>query len=270
MAKRSRARAAKPTDQEVGAYYEDAARAEGLTRLYEAATPLGAFYRDRMKRVAALLEGVEGSVLDAGCGTGQMIRFLRTARPDRFVFTGLDRSASIISVARRLVTADDDSSVRFLVGRIEEMPFDGATFDVVLAMGSLEYLASVDRALAELARVMRPGGLAIVTMGNPWSPYRLWDATVWSRLQRRRGALASPVVQRLGERQLRRALVRASLTPSSVVAFGFNLCLAPLDSMFPGFAIRHQRLLEPIARGPLHHLATDYIVVARKLERMAA
>jgi ubiquinone/menaquinone biosynthesis C-methylase UbiE len=261
-----RSRAHEHSDADVGDYYEDPARAEGLARLYKAATPLGEFYRERMRLVAGLLEDVEGTLLDAGCGTGQMIRFLRAERSGRFDFTGVDRSASMIRVARRLVGDD----CRFHVARIEEMPFADATFDVVLVMGSLEYVAGVDQALAEIARVVRPGGIAIVTMGNPWSPYRLWDATVWSRLRRLRGAVESPVVQRLGERQLRRALVRAGLGPSSVIRYGFNLFLAPLDSRFPGLAVRQQRVLEPVMRGPLRRLATDFMIVAHRIERLGA
>lgn len=255
-------------DEEIGAYYEQPGRAEGLARLYDAATPLGAFYRDRLERIAGLLDGLDGAVLDAGCGTGQMIRFLHATRPDRFVLTGLDRSASMIEVARQLV--DDTADARLVVGRVEEMPFADAIFDVVLAMGSLEYVADLDQALAEIARVLRSGGRAVVTMGNPWSPYRLWDSIVWSRVRRRRGLPESPVVRRLGERELRLALRRAGLTPASAIHYGFNLFLSPLDSRFPGPALRHQRLLEKFARGHLRHLATDYAVVAHRLGQVAA
>lgn len=255
-------------DQEVGAHYEDIARAEGLARLYDAATPLGEFYRDRMRRVAGLLGDVEGDLLDVGCGTGQMLRFLRDTRPGRFALTGLDRATSIISVARRVV--GDDPAVRLVVGRSEQMPFPAACFDVVLAMGSLEYVTDIERALGEIARVTRPGGLAIVTMQNRWSPYRLWDTAVWSRVRRRRGGVESPIVVRLGERHFRLALTAAGLAPLSVVYYGFNLLLPPLDSRFPRLSMRLQRRLEPVGRGPLRRLATDYAVVAQRSEGMVS
>lgn len=248
-------------DQVVGVHYSDPARAEGLARLYDAETPLGAFYRDRMWRIAALLEGLQGDLLDAGCGTGQMLRFLRDSCGDRLSLTGLDRSESMIEVARNVV---DDAYVRLTVGRIEQMPFASSAFDVVLAMGSLEYVSNMDEAIAEIARVTRPGGLAIVTMQNRWSPYRLWDATVWSRVRRRRGAAESPIVRRLRERRLRSALETAGFTPRAVLYYGFNLLLPPLDSRFPEAALRLQRIVEPIARGPLRRIATDYIVAARR------
>lgn len=247
-------------DEEVGAHYEDSARAEGLAKLYDAPTPLGEFYRDRMRRIGALLEEVDGDLLDAGCGTGQMLRFLRDSRPGQFALTGLDRSPSVIGVARRVV--GDDAGVRLVVGRIEEMPFPAASFDVVLAMGSLEYVTGIDQALAEIARVTRPGGLAIVTMQNRWSPYRLWDAKVWSPVRRRLGGVESPIVRRLGTRRLRGELTGAGLTPLSVVNYGFNMLLPPLDVKFPRLAIAVQRRLDQVARGPLRRVATDYIVVS--------
>jgi len=250
-------------DREVAAHYQDPVRAHELARLYEAKTPLGEFYRDRMRRIVALLEGAEGDLLDAGCGTGQMVRFLRDFRTDRFTLTGLDRSASMIEEARHLL--GDDPAVRLVVGRVEEMPFDDTSFDVVLAMGVLEYVEDIDQVLAEIARVMRPGGLTVVTMQNQWSPHRLWDRSVWSRVQAYRGDVRSPIVGRLGERQFRSRLTDAGLTALSVVYFGFNVLVPPFDSRFPVLTTQLQRRLEAIARGPFRRLGTDYIVLARRV-----
>ena len=248
------------TDETVGAHYADAARAEGLAELYDAETPLGEFYRDRMRRIGRLLEDEGGALLDAGCGTGQMLRFLAETQPGRFALTGLDRSAAVIDVARRVV-ADD---VRLVEGRLEKLPFEGSSFDVVLAMGSLEYVGDVEQALAELARVTRPGGRAIVTMQNRWSPYRLWDATVWASVRRLRGGVESPLVRRLERRRLLEKLVRAGFAPEAVNDFGFNVLVPPLDAKFPRAARRLRRGLERVARGPLRLVATDYMVVARR------
>jgi ubiquinone/menaquinone biosynthesis C-methylase UbiE len=249
------------TDREVGSHYESRARAEGLARLYDEPTPLGKFYRERLGRIAALVGDAEGDLLDAGCGTGQMLRYLRDRLPDRFSLYGLDRSTGMIEVAKSVL---DDSEVRLRVGRMEEMPYPTASFDVVLTMGSLEYVAMIEEALAELARVTRPGGLAIVTMQNRWSPYRLWDATVSSRMRRRRGQSESPVVHRLAERRLRDALAAVGFSPGSVVRYGFRVLPPPLESRLPKLAAWTQRSLEHASRGRLGHLATDYVVVTRR------
>jgi ubiquinone/menaquinone biosynthesis C-methylase UbiE len=251
-----------PTDQEVGAHYEDAGRAEGLARLYDASTPRGEFYRDRLRRIASLLEGARGDLLDAGCGTGQMLRFLRETRRESFRLTGLDRSEEMVEVARRVL--GDAEDIRLVTGRLEQMPFETASFDVVMAMGSLEYVTGIEQALDEIARVTRPGGLAILTMQNPRSPYRIWESSIWARVRRRRGQVDSPIVSRLAKRDMRRRLAEAGLAPQSVVPYGFSVLVPPFDSRFPRAALRLQRSAERFASSPLRWLATDYIVVARR------
>lgn len=250
-------------DADVAAHYDDPVRAEGLAGLYEARTPLGEFYRDRVRRIAGLIEDVDGTLLDAGCGTGQMLRFLQTSRPRDLSLTGLDRSQPVLEVARSMLA--DDPAVRLVNGRLEAMPLPDGSFDVVLAMGSLEYAADLALALGEIARVTRPGGRALVTMQHRLSPYRLWEDRVWSRVRRRRrGGVASPIRHRCGPRQLRRLLTAAGLNPVSVVDYSFRLLPAPVDDYLPRLATTLQRRLARIGRGPVRVLATDYIVVARR------
>jgi SAM-dependent methyltransferase len=250
-----------PSDEEVGGYYEDESRAETLARLYDAPTALGEFYRDRMRRIGRLLDEAAGNLLDAGCGTGQMLRFLHETAPGRFHLTGLDRSSANIAVARRVVGGD---AARLVVGRIETMPFDDRSFDVVLAMGSFEYVADADQGLRELARVTRPGGIAIVTMQNALSPYRLWESKIWSPLRRRRHPGTSPIVRRWRTSRLSTALIAVGFSLESVERYGFNLFLPPLDTRLPRAAIALQRRLDRLVRGPLRRAATDYAVVARR------
>jgi ubiquinone/menaquinone biosynthesis C-methylase UbiE len=255
-----------PSDEQVGSHYDDTALVERLARLYDASTPLGHLYRDRMRRIDGLLDGTEGELLDAGCGTGRMLRFLQERRAGQFALTGLDRSESAIGVAHGVVAADPPA--RLCIGRVEEMPFAAASFDVVLAMGVLEYVTAVEKVLAEVARVMRRGGLAIVTMQNPASPYRWWDAKIWSRAHRRRGGQgASPIVRRLTESDLLDALSAAGLEPVSVAGYNFNLALPPFDARFPSLSLalqrRVERVAERIGEERLRRLAADYIVAAR-------
>jgi SAM-dependent methyltransferase len=77
--------------------------------------------------------------------------------------SGLDASAALLDVARgRLADAD------LRVGDIEELPYDDATFDVVTAFNSIQYTSDPNSAVAELARVTRPGGrVAIEVWGDP-------------------------------------------------------------------------------------------------------
>ena len=253
----------RPSEQDIAAHYDDLSRARSIARLYEASTPAGERYRDRMARVAKHLEGLDGSLLDVGCGTGQMIRFLRRTCPGQFVITGIDPSLPMLRVAGELVGADAD--VRLEIGRIERVPFPDSTFAVVLVMGSLEYANDVDGSLAEVARVTGPGGRVIVTMMNRHSPYRIWDAAVAARLRKRRGGVESPVRHVVSERPLCTALKASGLSPVEIEYFDFNVVPAPLDARFPRIATFVERRLRPLADTKLRRLANDFLIVANRI-----
>ena len=99
------------------------------------------------------------SLLDAGCGAGLA---LQLAAEQGARVSGLDASAALLDVARgRMPDAD------LRVGDIEELPYDDATFDVVTAYNSIQYAFDPKTAVAELARVARPGGrVAIEVWGQ--------------------------------------------------------------------------------------------------------
>lgn len=250
----------KPADDVVGAHYAPRSVADGLARLYDEPTPLGDLYRTRMQHILELVAGRRGRLLDAGCGTGQMLGLLRDVAGDRFALTGLDRSAAAIDIARGTVGAD--GGAQLVVGRIEELPFPTASFDVALAMGSLEYVADLDRSLGELARVTAPGGLVVVTMQNPLSPYRAWERAVWTAVQRRRGIEMSPVLRRVPLHRLRASLQSHGLQPTTVLHYNFNVCMSPIDSHAPQLARGIQRILDAHTPAPLRWIAADYIAAA--------
>ena len=89
-------------------------------------------------------------VLDIGCGSGEFCR-LTAARGA--AVSGIDAAAGMIAIARRAVPAGD-----FRVGPMENLPWDDDRFDVVTAFTALQFAADLDAALAEAARVARPGG----------------------------------------------------------------------------------------------------------------
>ena len=98
-------------------------------------------------------------VLEAGCGTGLILQGL--ARHAREA-VGVDLSAGMIARARARGLAVAQAS-------ITDLPFPDATFDVVCSFKVLAHVFQIDAALAELARVTRPGGRLILEFYNPWS-----------------------------------------------------------------------------------------------------
>jgi SAM-dependent methyltransferase len=104
--------------------------------------------------------GAGTALLDAGCGSGVALHLAVTRGA---VCAGLDASPALLSVARDRVP---DAELR--VGELEDLPYADDTFDVATAFNSVQYAGDPGRALTELARVVRPGGLvAVATWGQP-------------------------------------------------------------------------------------------------------
>lgn len=98
---------------------------------------------------------VRSRVLDAGCGTGGLLRFLKQRGAKA---TGIDSSPVAIGILRRLAP-----DVPAQVASIEALPFPDASFDAYLAIGSWEYpMEGPERAAREAARVLTPNGLAFI------------------------------------------------------------------------------------------------------------
>jgi|SRR5581483_1280899 len=108
-------------------------------------------------------------LLDVGCGDG--VFALELARRGANV-TGLDASADMVTAARKRAEAEL-SRPQFVEGEAEKLPFDDATFDRVVAMAVLCLVPDAERAVAEMARVLKPGGRLVIGELGRWS---LWAA----------------------------------------------------------------------------------------------
>ncbi len=107
-----------------------------------------------------------GDVLDAGSGDGTLAALIA---PRAKSVTCVDRREKVLAAARQRLAGLDN--VRVEAGDLEALPFDGERFDTVMLFNVLTYLRSVEPALAEAARVLRPGGnVAIVTLAEHRHP----------------------------------------------------------------------------------------------------
>lgn len=100
-------------------------------------------------------------VLDAGCGAGPTAAALRDAGA---TVTGFDVSAAMIDLARRRLGDDVDLHVADLAA---PLPFVDDEFDDVVASLVLHYLEDWSGPLAELHRVLRPGGRLLLSVNHP-------------------------------------------------------------------------------------------------------
>src|SRR5207237_3614044 len=90
------------------------------------------------------------AILDVGCGPGYVSAAAaeRGAKP-----IGLDFSAEMIAIAKKMFPR-----IEFRRGDAQNLPFANASFDRVVANFALLHLAEPERACAEAARVLKPGG----------------------------------------------------------------------------------------------------------------
>lgn len=102
-------------------------------------------------------------VLDVGCGTGNFTRAIgrRLADGDGLV-VGLDLSAPMLRHAEVLRRGELLRTVRYVRADAHRLPFADAVFDAVHCAGSLQLMPEPQRALAEMVRVLKPGGRLVV------------------------------------------------------------------------------------------------------------
>lgn len=100
------------------------------------------------------LAGSPRNALDVGCGEG---RFCRKLSENGVEATGIDPTHGLIAGARSKYAGG-----RYVLGRAEELPFDDQTFDLVVSYLSLIDIADFERAISEMARVLKPGGAMLI------------------------------------------------------------------------------------------------------------
>lgn len=119
-----------------------------------------------------------GRVLDVGSGTGNLARAVAGRWPGCAV-VGVDPSAAFVEAARERC-ADLAPRVRFEVGQAGDLPLDDDEVDAALALLVLNFVPDADRAVEQMRRVTRPGGVlaaAVWDYGGGMRMLRvLWDA----------------------------------------------------------------------------------------------
>lgn len=116
------------------------------------------YSRKRLEKWLAhyLPERGEGlQLLDVGCGTGHHIARLRERG---YAVAGVDGSAEMIEHARA-----NNPGIEIKSADVEALPFDDQSFDYIICIEVLRYLPDNVRAIREMARVLKPGGVCLTT-----------------------------------------------------------------------------------------------------------
>ena len=153
------------------------------------AASYGRWRRSRLGRITDSLEErlivdlvgpVEDlSVLDLGCGDGALAsQFAHLGAR----VTGLDADSRMLTAARRRAEMEQ-IKLPLVLGRLEALPFPDTSFDRVVAVTVLCFVRDADRAVGEMARVLRPGGRVLVG--------ELGRFSLWAAIRRIRGWLGA-------------------------------------------------------------------------------
>jgi ubiquinone/menaquinone biosynthesis C-methylase UbiE len=151
--------ATQPNTSVVIEHFDKLSANRDWSQLYAVADGRTYHFHVRRRRVLELLPEQLGRVVDVGCGPGVMVEAV-LARGG--TFEGLDLSPEMVHEASEKF--GHLKNVSFKTGNIEALDLPSNYADQIICMAVLEYLKTPERALAEIARVLRPGGIAIITV----------------------------------------------------------------------------------------------------------
>lgn len=184
------------------------------------------------------------AVLDLGCAGGFMAEAM--ARRGAEV-TGIDPAEGAIAAARAHAAAEG-LAIRYETGVGEALPYDDASFDAVVCVDVLEHVADLPKVLAEVARVLKPGGLFLFDTINRNPLARLATITIAEDMLRLLPKGTHDPALFIRPAELRRAMEGAGLVPGPITGLGPRGVNRRLDLTF----------------GPLPLTLILYIGLARK------
>jgi SAM-dependent methyltransferase len=146
-------------------------------QIYRDSTVYSRIYQERARQAIGYVDSLglplRAPVLEVGCGPG----FITTTMArEGFNVSAIDSSAEMVDRTQaRARQAGLEPLVLARVGNIESIPFADAAFELVVVIGVSEWLESMRQPLAEIYRVLRPGGHLIISADNYWPLHQMLD-----------------------------------------------------------------------------------------------
>jgi SAM-dependent methyltransferase len=247
-----------------------AREAQFWREVYSSDTIERAIYATRQERMLALVDGLElgrgARVLELGCGAGFTTVEL-AARGYQVVATdfveemlrmtrGMAREAG---AADHLHTACCDA---------QKLPFGDGQFDAAIAGALLEWLPDEGQGLAEIARVLRPQGAAVLSATNAWGLHRVIDPGLSPALEGWKRRRATERARAHSAHEITELLAAARLRKEAAGTTGYGPFTFLKFKLFPGErGIRLHHALERLARRGAPLLKGGgyaHVVLARK------
>ena len=152
------------------------------SRRVEAAYRTADVVEQRRLMLEALRLAPGESVLDVGSGPGLLAAEMAAGLGPMGAVHGLEPSESMRALARARELADDAAPMAFVSGDAAALPFEDASFDVVVSTQVYEYVADLPPALTEAHRVLRPKG-CLAVLDTDWASI-VWRSSDDARMRR--------------------------------------------------------------------------------------
>ena len=147
----------------VAAEYADESR---LRRRAHGFAGVGTAHDARVPLVTAVVAAAPSRVLEVGCGWGELAAWIAE-----------DTAAEVIAtdLSPRMVELAQETGVDARIADVQDLPFDDESFDAAVAAWMLYHVPDLERGLAEIARVLRPGGAFFATTNSRFHLQELRD-----------------------------------------------------------------------------------------------
>lgn len=227
-----------------------------------------ALHRHVLRSLTGQLPSGPAAVLDAGCGTGGLLRRLQAARPD-WRLTGLDFSPLACALARERTHAT------LLEGSIDKLPFADGVFDAVISCDVVCQVTAPELAVREFARTLKPGAVVVMTMPAYQWMYSYHDRAV-GNLRRYSRLEVAALLRSAGLTVLQDtywnmlpfplAVARRKLLPPAAPTSDVHLFPRPIEAGFNALMGLEHGWLSWVGRLPF---GSSVLTVAKKIQQSA-
>lgn len=240
---------------------------------YEEKSGRGFSFQIRREKVEQMIAGNNQgkTLLDIGAGPGI---FVEPILRHGYKAVLADAAPDMLAEAKRLYGEKD---VSYIESDARNLPSADKSYDVITAMGLVEYLEADDAYYQEMGRVLKDGGSLIVTYPNVCSPWRFWNRLVLSILTPLRKLIGKESTKdnkirhkEYSVKEVKKAMKQNGFEVEEVLYYNLRLMPHPLDDFFPKFTYYSTKMLEKLDRSLLAWIGTAFIVKAKKVGNQTA